>query len=369
MADHPDNRDALTSAISEYLTRSFDSDRRLALLDKGGLDVQFQAELAELGWFGLAVPERHDGLGFPLCALGPVFTTFGRHLVPGPMLESLLLPAVLLNGSDHAALTARLQRTVAEGAVLALADPGITDDWLSDVGGITLTDDGLQGSVALARFAAQAHSFVVIARRGDEQAVCVVDAADPGVVVEEIDSADPTAPYGRVAFHGAHRDTAPLAVGTEANTLVSDIRSWARLLIACELTGIAERLLDRSVEYVQQRQQFGAAIGTFQAVKHTVANMYERTSSLRNLCNAAMADAPASTEHDLAHTAAVAKAYAADAALRVCEDALQMHGGIGFTTEVELHWYYKRALALRAWYGDEIELHRAIGATTLAAPE
>lgn len=365
MADYLANNEELTSAVGEYLTRSFDSARRLELFGTGGANPQFHSELAELGWFALTVPEHHDGLGLPLSALGPIFATFGRRLVPGPLFESLALPTILIDRNDDPALAELLRETVAGRAVLGLVDPGITEDWGSDIGEIVLTDDGLHGRVEMARFAAQAHSLVVVARHGDDQVVCAVDASDPMISIEEIVSTDPAARYATVMFSGAHCGTAPLATGSDAASLISRMRLWARVLISFEMAGIAERMLELTVRYVTERHQFGVPIGSFQAVKHTVANMYEHTSSLMNLCLAALDDVPNSTENELCHIAVITKAYAADAALRVCESALQMHGGIGFTTEAEVHWYYKRALALRAWYGDERELHRVIGETVL----
>lgn len=94
--------------------------------------------------------------------------------------------------------------------------------------------------------------------------------------------------------------------------------------------------------------------------------MSARSTGLHNLCLAALADARGASPSELDLITSTAKAHAADAAVRVCEDAIQLHGGMGFTTETDVSWYYRRALALRGWYGDETELQHHIGAALLA---
>jgi acyl-CoA dehydrogenase len=305
------------------------------------------------------VPERHGGLGAPLPALGPVFSALGRHLVVGPMLENTLLPAVL---HEYWASAPGLAAAVGTGVPVALADPGVNDDRAVDVGSVTLRGHRLFGTVEAVRFAGQASLLVVIAATDAGEVVCLVDPAAAGLRISDVDSADPATAFARIAL-----DDVPVDVRTPADggELVARIRSWARLLIACELSGLAEHALDRAVEHIGQREQFGQPIGSFQAVKHIAADMYAQATSLGNLCAAALADAAGASAAELEVLAWTAKAHAAEVAVRVCEDAVQLHGGMGFTTESEVSAYYLRALALRAWYGDAIELRLHIGAALL----
>ena len=336
-------------AVDEYLTKSYDGDRRRRLLEGGGWDPAFAGELGELGWYSLAVPEEHDGLGAGLGALGPVFAQLGRHLVAGPQLESFLLPALLPESVDTA-------------GVVALVDPGVSDDWRAELGSVSLADGRLAGSVTASRFAAQADLLVVVAASASEEVVCVVDAAASGVVVEDVDSADPGAAFGRVTLDGVE------AVPVGDDELVTRLRAWARLLLACELGGIAHRSLELAVAHVAQREQFGRPVGSFQALKHIAADMHATWAGLDSLCRATVADAAGASLAELDLLGAIAKAHAADAALRVCENAIQLHGGMGFTTEADVGWYYRRALGLQAWYGDAVELRRRVGAAALAGP-
>ncbi|MCE0768305.1 hypothetical protein LWC35_36255 [Pseudonocardia kujensis] len=340
MAEHE-----FASAVDDYLTRAYDGDRRRKVLDAEGWDAGLAAELAELGWYSLATAEDRGGIGVPLPDLGPVFTEYGRHLVVGPLLEYSLLP-VLVEGLEPDAA----------GRPPALVDPGVTDDWAADLGSVSLTGRELTGAVGAVRFAAQAGELVVVAG----ETVCLVDAAAPGVRTEPVDSADPGVAFARVSFESVSAHTV-----LSDRDLAARIRAWARLLLACELSGLAQGAFERTVTYIGQREQFGRPIGGFQAVKHLAADMSARVAGLRNLCAAALDDAGEASGADLELVSSTAKAHAAEAAVRVCEDAIQLHGGMGFTTEADVSWYYRRALALRGWYGDETELRRRIGATIL----
>jgi acyl-CoA dehydrogenase len=352
--------DQFGAAVDQYLARAYDGDRRGRLLEGGGWDAGFAAELAELSWYALAVPERHGGLGAPLSELGPVFVQVGRHLVVGPLLEDVLLPALLspADGEQAPAVAAAVET----GVPPVLVDPGIADDWATSLGSVTLCEQRLFGTVEVVRFARQAGLLVVVATTETGATVCLVDPTAPGVHIEDVESADPTTTFARVVLDGVHVDGPALAGGDE---LVTRIRSWARLLIACELSGLAQRSLERTVEHVVHREQFGRPIGSFQAVKHIAADMYAQSTGLQNLCAATLADADEASVPELSLLAATAKAHAAEVAVRVCEDAIQLHGGMGFTTESDVSAYYKRALALRGWYGDATELRLRIGATVL----
>ena len=340
MAEHSD----YAAAVDDYLSRAYDGDRRRKLLDNGGWDAGLAAELADLGWHSLAVPENRGGVGAPLSALGAVFIQYGRHLVAGPLLENSLLTALVedLEPADG-------------GVPPALVDPGVTDDRV-DLGSVTRAGQRLTGTVGAVRFAAQASRLLVVA----ESALCLVDPAAPGVHIVALDSADPGTQFASVALDAVQAETVLTDVG-----LVTRLRSWARLLLACELSGLAQGALERTVEYLGQREQFGRPIGSFQAVKHIAADMYARSTGLHNLCLAALADAEAASVTELDLIASTLKAHAAEIAVGVCEDAIQLHGGIGFTTESDVSWYYRHALALRAWYGDEIQLRQRVGAGLL----
>lgn len=364
MADIDQTPTHFDTSVDEYLVRTYDGNRQRKLLENSGWDPAFSAELGELGWYGLAVPEGFGGLGAPLSELGQVFVQFGRHLVVGPLIENLLLPAVLRRFTGVGSHPA-IAEAIETGVPLAIVDTGVTDDWTIDIGSIALRDGHLSGTVSAVRFAQHASLLVVVANTGTGLALCLVDPTARGVRIEALDSDDPATQFARVNFDNV-RGGAVVECGPAAEDLVSRIRSWSRLLIACELSGITQHSLQCTIEHVSVREQFGQSVGSFQAVKHIAADMHARTSGLRNLCLAALTIADDSSVADLNILAATAKAHASDSAVRVCEDAIQLHGGMGFTTETDVSWYYRRALALRGWYGDASELELRIGTALLA---
>jgi alkylation response protein AidB-like acyl-CoA dehydrogenase len=342
----------LVTPIREFFDRRVTSDYRHALLSGGGWDPDLIAELDDLGWFELTRPENRGGLGIDLTAVAGLIALVGDRLVPGPLVEQLILPAYL---------------DIPEGSLVAFADPAVTLDWASSIGYVHMESGQIQGTIELVRFGAEADSLVLAVDGPDGPALLLLPGSDPALTLTPISSSDPTSHYVRLEIASRTvADAEILATGIEAATLLRQIRAWFRLLTACEISGIARRMLEKTVEYVAQRQQFGKPVGSFQAVKHIAASMAQATISMEALCEATVSDiASADVDFDIEMATWTAKAYAAGAGRQVVEDALQLHGGIGFTTEYDLHWYYRRVLALRTWYGDEHELHALIGSRRL----
>ncbi|NMH95939.1 acyl-CoA dehydrogenase family protein [Pseudonocardia acidicola] len=353
--------DDLVTPIREFLDRRLPPERHREAL--AGRDPGLLTELRELGWADLSRPEADGGLGVPLAQLRGLAELVGERLVPGPLVEQLVLPACLglVRGNGRRNGDFRAQ---------ALADPGVTLGWRGEIGGFSLTGDRLTGTLELVRHAAQAEALVLVAEGPGGPVLVALPAGDPALTITSLRSDDPAAHYARVTV--ADRAVAPgevLATGAGAAALLVRIRAWLRLFTACELAGVARRVLADSVAYAGQREQFGRPIGAFQAVKHLLAGMAQASLSLDALCAAAADDAAeAEARGDLAALEAhgwAAKAFAARSARAVAEDGLQVHGGIGFTTEYDLHHYLRRALALRSWYGDERELTPLLGARRL----
>ncbi|TQN42812.1 alkylation response protein AidB-like acyl-CoA dehydrogenase [Blastococcus colisei] len=364
-----DTNSGLVAPVSEYLKRSFTADRRLAMLHANGSDDELVEDVGRLGWYSLVAPEEQDGLGLHPAELAPVFRLFGRELLTGPMLEQMLVPGLLLSAVPQGdGLRSRLQDVSSGGTRIAVADPGVTNDWRQATGELRHGSDRLDGSMELVRFGAGADEIVVVAQDGTESVVALVPATRAGITVTERPSVDPGASFAHVRFDGVEAGPGDvLARGSAAASVVLQLRAWHRLLIAEELAGIARHVLEMSLEYIQQREQFGRAIATFQAIRHIAASVAQRVILLENFCEAVAADSASLTPEELEVAAMTVKATAAETARFACENALQMHGGIGFTYEYDLHWYYKRALSLRTWYGDERELAIEIGRRKLTA--
>jgi alkylation response protein AidB-like acyl-CoA dehydrogenase len=296
------------------------------------------------GWLEVLVPESAGGAGLGLQDYAPILSEAGAHLFGGPLIEN---GAALRAISTHAPDRVDLLHQFAH-APLAIVDSAATGDRL------LVSDDGvLTAELPAVRFATSARWLLVAyVRRGNGPEVAVVDARSSAAEASLRPSFDPYSGYAALRFDALRPAASEIVLsGAQAQALVADLRAAARLLASCELSGLAARALDMSVEYAHQRRQFGRTIGSFQAIQQILADMTVRTLSLQAMCQAALKRADGA-RGAFCRVANVAKAYAAVAAREVVEAALQVHGGIAFTREFGLGSYYTHALALQGYYGD-----------------
>jgi alkylation response protein AidB-like acyl-CoA dehydrogenase len=232
-------------------------------------------------------------------------------------------------------------------------------DWSAD--SIHTRADEQGGKVALSgvkQFVPWAHVADVIlvpAVAGASLAVFAVEANAPGVTVTPLTGMDPGVRLSTVTLDGA---TVAGEARLPAAGALDFVLQRGAVGAAAEMLGAARRCLDMAVEYAKVREQFGQPIGSFQAIRHKCAEMLLEVEN----SHAAVYYAAWSLEHgadDGALSASVVKAYVNEAARKVCGDAIQVHGGIGFTWEYDLHLYFKRAKALEAMYGDA-DYHREL---------
>jgi Acyl-CoA dehydrogenase, C-terminal domain len=177
------------------------------------------------------------------------------------------------------------------------------------------------------------------------------------------ETVDRTRRLGRIEYPNGTGSS--LVRGTDANRIASAIRTRGLAALAAEATGVAERAMEIAVQYAKEREQFGSPIGKYQAVSHQLADTYMDVQLMKSLSLWA-AVALEDQEEDAGMAAETAKQFAADAAVRACERAIQVHGGIGFTWEHPLHRFYKRALWIRAFLGSGDDLRAAIADRLLA---
>jgi alkylation response protein AidB-like acyl-CoA dehydrogenase len=335
-----------------------------------GFSRRLHAQMATLGWTGLIVPEASGGLGLGMLDMACLLEELGRAAAPGPFFSSSLLATVALRRAP-AALRKRWLPAIARGEAVG------TVAFLEESGRL----DGA-GMAARARrmrqgyeldgtklFVTDAHAadFVVAAFRsagkGDAGITLFLVPRDtPGVEIRPLDSIDLTRRTDEVVFR---RAVVPPAsrIGEEGGgwPLVQSILDAGALGLAADSLGGAEKALELSVAYAKVRVQFGKPIGAFQAVKHMAAEMLADIAPARalvwyaaHLCDAAPRQAP--------RAIAMAKARLSDVYSRVVNRAVQMHGGIGFTWEHDLHFWFKRAAWNHAAFGDP-SFHRERVAT------
>ncbi len=253
----------------------------------------------------------------------------GRHTAALPLLASVALaaPAILAGGSGEQ--KARLLPRLASGELIASFAAANSDA----APGATLSDDILTGAALHVPHGAAADLFVVVATNG----VAIVERGAAGLGVTPLTSMDQTRPYARLDFGGVAVE--PLA---DHRTAVHAALTTGWLAIAADALGGAQACLDRTVAYAQERVQFGRSIGSFQAVKHRLADMMIAIEQARSAVYwAACAIDEASDEAPFAVHAA--KAFACDTYSHCAGEMIQLHGGIGFTWEHDAHLYFKRA--------------------------
>jgi alkylation response protein AidB-like acyl-CoA dehydrogenase len=336
--------------------------RRLAS-DPRGEDPRCWAQLGELGWTGLVVPEKCGGAGFGAVHLAVLAEETGRTLLPSPLLPSLLAAKLIeLAGSD--AQRERWLPRIArgEGAIATVAHVEATREWEARATTSTLRGARLRGEKAHVWAAPSATLFVVPALDASNGAlrIAVVESGAPGVRVEAESVLDASRRQGRVRFDDAACD--PLAGDAEAAW--NGWRAWAQTALAAEMAGGADAALAMTASYAQTRTQFDRPIGSFQAIKHPLVNVLIATEQLRSLVYAA-ASAIDAGDASAALLARMAKAAASEAYPHACSRAIQFHGGYGFTEDCDAHLYMRRALASRPAFGDAREQRAAIARALL----
>ena len=330
-----DEQRALQSTVREFLSDRFGLDavrRGYDDPDDDAHPVELWKAVGEQGWLAVTVPEEHDGLGLGVLDAAVLARCWGEGTVPGPLLPTLLgAEAIRLGGSPD--LQAAWLPRVAGGEV-ALA--------VATAPGLAGSGDSLTGVVDGVEMAHVADAIAVAA----EGTMWLVESGD--LAVEVAEPLDRTTRLCRV--------TADAAPAVRLAVDPRDVAARGAVLAANDLAGIAATALARTVDYVKTREQFGRPVGSFQALKHALADLQVASTMAGHAgwyaAHALDADLP-----DAALAVSVAKAKCSDTARDVTAAMIQFHGGIGYTWEHDAHFYFKRAKRLEYSYGDAAE-HR-----------
>ncbi|KVV50192.1 acyl-CoA dehydrogenase [Burkholderia cepacia] len=392
-------RDAAADVLAE---RSASADVRRALEQSAGRDDALWAALAgELGWNALALPEAAGGLGLGAVEQAVLMEQLGRRIACVPYFSTACLAATALGGCDTSLATGWLAK-IAEGACSATL--ALPFDWLfGEPGGArvgrpygrpganafgasfgdsfdepasarplpfiaeeTAAGFALSGVAAQVLDGARADLLLVparIANEGQSVGLFAIDmtAGAAGVAVTPLDTLDATRPLARIALDHVRVSRDALIAGRDAAQVLERAAWFAALAMAAEQLGGAQQCLDLTLDYTSQRVQFGRAIASFQAVKHRCAQMMVLIESARSaVLGAAHAwDAEAGgvvPGNALRADIAAAKSAANDAYAFCAQEAIQLHGGVGFTWEYDPHLYFKRAQASGAQFGSTPQL-------------
>lgn len=351
-ADQYELRDSVRAYLDDHWTTA----SLRAAMPGTGLPTDLWNGLAEIGVFTVLVPEAQDGLGLGLTDASLLFECFGETLTPGLVTDTMLAGDVIARfGSE--AQRAELLPAIAQGRLkvaMAIGDSPVSYDPASISTSAISAGNGwvLDGHKPIVPYGQLADRVLVAARIGDQDlAFFLLDPVSPGVTITPHVLVDPN-------FRACNLDLAGVKLpgealvgsGTDGAAVVHATRTTAAAASA-QLTGIAGRALAMTLDYAKQRKQFGRTIGSFQAIKHKLADMmvsYETSRSATYYAHWALAYG------DAGQTAAVslAKAYAGDMARALANESVHIHGGIGFTWEYDLHFFLKRAKVLEYSAGD-----------------
>jgi alkylation response protein AidB-like acyl-CoA dehydrogenase len=353
-----DEQEALQRAARDFLARECPPALvRETAKTPDGVPRGLYAKMAELGWTGLLVPEAEGGLGLGTLDLALVLEELGRAAAPGPFLASQLVTAALLRAGSAAQRRRWLPRLVSGESLAALAYLEESDR--HDADGIALaarrTRDGwrLDGTKLFVLGVPGADLLLVAARAGRRGvSLFLVEASARGVRIRPEETIDLTRRVGEVRLRDVALEREAL-LGREGEgwPLVARLLDLGAIGIAADSLGGAARALEMAVEYSKVRQQFGRPIGSFQALKHMAAEMVSEVEPSRSLVWYA-AYAFDHRPREAPRAAAIAKARLGDVYSRTVNRAVQMHGGIGFTWEHDLHLWFKRARWNEVAFGD-----------------
>lgn len=351
-------QEQLRTAVRDYFGAELPvSFARSMMEHPQGFTQDAWTRLSDLGWLGLAVPEDLGGSGLGLLDLVIALEEAGSVVLPGPFVSTVSLSLPLLLAASSARQRRALVPEAASGKRrIAAAIAERRGRWSADGIETLAVRDGssyaIHGRKMFVADAGEADTLLVVARL-DEGLACFALPADmPGVDVAPMKTVDQTRRLFTVELDRA-RVEAPCLLGEggfSADALDALI-DRAKIALAAEMVGAAERTLAMTVDYVGLREQFGRTLATFQAIQHRCADMKVAVEHARSLVYyAAWAADTGAADSRLA--AAAAKAFASDACPDVAADAVQLHGGIGFTWEHDLHLYFKRLKADEQFYGD-----------------
>lgn len=351
-----EEQEELGRTVRAFLARTSPETETRRLMDTPeGFDRALWLRMGtELGLQGLAVPEEYGGAGCGPVEVGVVMEEMGRALLCAPFLSSAVLATTtLLRCADEDARK-RLLPGLASGELVGTL--ALTEDsarW--DTSGVRLTARESNGSWLLTGHktfvldGATADVVLTVARTGDGIGVFCVEGDAAGLTRAPLPTMDPTRRQARLDY----QDVPATRLRTHGDgwDLVSEVLDRAAVALAAEQVGVATRALDMAVEYAKVRHQFGRPIGSFQAVKHLLADVLLEVESARAAAHYALL-ASENEDPELPGVASLAKAFCSDACVQATEENIQVHGGIGFTWEHPAHLYLKRAKTSQLLFGD-----------------
>jgi alkylation response protein AidB-like acyl-CoA dehydrogenase len=326
-----------------------------------GFDRKVWQEMAEMGWSGITIPEAFGGLDYGYTGLGIVLEEMGRKLSVSPLQSTVLVAATAIAEGGSDAQKESLLPAIASGKLLislALQEGAHHAPEKTNLQAVAGSDGyTLTGEKVLVLDVHVADKFIVAARTageaGEAQGISLflVDAGAVGVTTERVIMLD-SRNAGKLKLDGVTvGENALLGILDEGAALLERTLDIANIGLSAELLGLSLEAYERTLEYLKERKQFGEAIGSFQALQHRAAEMYAELELARSIVLQAL-HAIDGGDENLSQLASACKAKLCQVAKNVTNEAIQMHGGIGMTDEIEIGFFIKRARVAQQTFGD-----------------
>lgn len=358
-----DEQKLLASMVRSFFAAAAPLEKSLAAAERmGAYDRELWQEMCvELGIGGIALPEAAGGRGASELEESLVLQEMGRALVRSPYLSSIAITAPVLSRLGDEAFRHEVLPRVLDGSLVATcAAFGPQQlEYASEGAGIAVS-----GEQRLVLDATVCDAYLLFASGADGDGVVAawVDADAAGIEVRSAPALDQLRPFATVRFHGT---TARMLAGPEAGAGVRRVaRSRAAYAVGAEQAGVAQHCLDMAAEYAKQRRQFGQAIAAFQVIQHKCADMLvevESAWSAARFAASLLAVDPVFRNAETEWAAWAAGVVGGRAAVRVAEECIQIHGGIGYTWEHPAHRYLRRAKASQLLLGTPFDQLAALG--------
>jgi alkylation response protein AidB-like acyl-CoA dehydrogenase len=343
----------LKQTVKRFLEAQCPTTRVRAIMESDtGHDPALWRGLVDLGVTGLIIPAAYGGSGLELLDLALAAEELGYAATPGPFLASAMATVALRDGGDAAQRERWLPQIAAGKALVSIACGEADSEWDPRRYATTATNGRLTGEKPLVPYAGLADAILVAAVDAHGPGLWLVERGAPGMQTTSLKVVDSTRRVDSVRF----ADTPAVKLGGNAAALQRTLDAGC-ILIAADAYGGAQRCLEMTTSYAKTREQFGQIIGAFQSVKHQIANMACELEPSLALCWYAAHAFDRIPDKSERH-AAMAKAHVADVYDRITRDATELHGGIGFTWEFDLHLWFRRAVFDRSFLG-EAAFHRS----------
>jgi alkylation response protein AidB-like acyl-CoA dehydrogenase len=350
-----EEQEELRASVRRFVTDRAPLSKVRQLMDAGEIDPAFWNQAgAQLGLQGIAIPEEYGGSGFSFAEQAIVLEELGGGLYGGPYVPSAVLAATALLASPDESARQEYLPGIASGETIAtLAFTEEDGSW--DPASIRLaaakSGDSwvLDGHKSFVLSGAEATLYLVVAVADGGLSLFAVDAGASGLTATALPTLDQTRNLARLEFAGVPARI--IGSPGDATAILDRVLDVAAIALAAEQLGGAQRALDITVDYTKTRHQFGRPIGSFQALKHRMADLLMEVESLRSAV-AYAASAVAEDSDEVPALASLLKAYASETYFHVAAEMIQMHGGIGFTWEHDAHLFFKRAKSSELFLGD-----------------